>query len=233
MSNFNLNNFNDLMNQANQIISYGPSCQQQETSSQLKQNYLNAETNMISAPQQLHNAQKEYITNTQGVTGYNQFIDKELQEKADKIANTYQKKIDDDISTIKNEIKTYNGLLVNFNNIVDLYNKYKNENHRLETNLKKKSSDILTNDRKTYYEDQGISNLNTYYSFLIAAYAFIALVFLLSIFLVKTNISFMVRIFILILIVIYPFFCYGLFHLLYKLYNNIKEFFPSNAYRTL
>ena len=233
MSNFNLNNFNDLMNQANEIISCDSSCQQQQTSSQLKQNYLNAETNMISAPQQLHNAQKEYIINTQGVTSYNQFIDKELHEKADKIANTYQKKIDDDISTIKNEIKTYDGLLVNFNNIVDLYNKYKDENHKLETNLKNKSSDILTNDRKTYYEDQGISKLNTYYSFLIAAYAFIALVFLLSIFLVKTSISFMVRIFILILIVIYPFLCYGFFHLLYKLYNHIKGFFPSNAYRTL
>lgn len=233
MSSFNLNNFNDLINQANQLITCGPSCQQSQTSSQLKQNYLNAETNMISAPQQLFNAQKEYITYTKGVSGYNEFMDKELQTKADAIANTYQKKIDDEINVIKQKIQTYDGLSTNFNNLVDLYKKYKKENHMLETKLKDKSSDILTNDRKTYYEDQGISTLNTYNYFLIGVYAFIIIVFLLSIFLVKTSVKLSGRIFILILMVIYPFICYGFFHLLYKMYNRVKEYLPSNAYRNL
>lgn len=60
MPNFNLNNFNDLINQANQLISCGPSCSQNQTTTQLKQNYLDAQTNMISAPQQLLTAQKIY-----------------------------------------------------------------------------------------------------------------------------------------------------------------------------
>lgn len=233
MANFNLNNFNDLMSQANQLISCGPSCQQQNTASQLRQNYLDAETNMVSAPQQLFSAQKAYYTYTEGESGYNEFINKELQEKADKIANTYQVKIDDDIDITKSKIETYQGLLVNFNNIIDLYNKYKNENSILENKLKNKSSDILTNDRKTYYEDQGINKLNSFYYFLIIIYGLTVIVFLLSIFLVKTNINFSLRIFILVIMIMYPFICYGLFHFLYKLYNHIRSFFPSNAYRTL
>jgi len=233
MSSFNLNNFNDLMNQANQLITCGPSCQQQQSSSQLQQNYLNAEANMVSAPQQFKSAQKAYYTYTKGQSGYNEYIDKELNEKADKIASTYQEKIDRDISSDKEKIHMYQGLLVNFNNIIDLYKKYKTENDKLENNLKSKATDILTNDRKTYYEDQGIASLNTYYSILISIYIFVVVVFFLSIFLVKTNISFMVRIFILFFMIIYPFLCYGLFHLLFKLYNGIKGLFPSNVYRTL
>jgi len=233
MSNFNLNNFNDLMSQANQLITCGPSCQQQQSASQLQQNYLNAEANMVSAPQQFKSAQKAYYTYTKGQAGYNEYIDKDLNEKADAIANQYQEKIDRDISSDKEKIHTYQGLLDNFNNIIDLYKKYRRENHKLENNLKAKSSDILTNDRKTYYEDQGIASLNTYYSILISIYIFVVVVFFLSIFLVKTNVSFKVRFFILFLMIIYPFVCYGLFHLLYKLYNNIKGIFPSNAYRTL
>jgi hypothetical protein len=208
MSNFNLNNFNDLISQANQEIACGPSCQQNQTETQLRQNYLDAETNLESAPQQLFNAQKSYYTYTQGESGYNDFITNELQEKANTIANTYKNKIDGDIVTVKSKIETYQGLLVNFNNILDLYNKYKNENEMLENNLKNKSSDILTNDRKTYYEDQGIIKLNSFYYFLILIYAFFVVVFLLSIFLVKTNVKISIRIFILIIMIIYPFICY-------------------------
>ena len=233
MSNFNLNNFNDLMSQANQVISCGPSCQQQNTSSQLKQNYLDAETNMISAPQQLFNAQKAYYTYTEGESGYNEFIDKELQDKAATISNTYQIKIDGEIISIKANIETYQGLLVNFNNIIDLYNKYKKENSILENKLKNKSSDILTNDRKTYYEDQGINKLNSFYYFFIIIYGLVVTVFFFSILLVKTTVKISIRVLILFLMLLYPFICYGLFHLLYNLYNHIKGFFPKNAYRTL
>uniref|UniRef100_A0A6C0JK27 Uncharacterized protein n=1 Tax=viral metagenome TaxID=1070528 RepID=A0A6C0JK27_9ZZZZ len=231
MSNtFNLNNFNDLMNQANQLLTCGPSCMQQQKSQQLEQNYLDAETNMVNAPQKLFSAKKAYITYTQGETGYNDYMDKDLQEKADAIASAYQTKFNTDVSVAKNQINTYDGLVINFNNVVDLYKKYKRENNELEKKLKARSSDTLTNDRKTYYEDQGISRLKTYYYFLLFVYAFIVLVFLLAIFLVKTNVKITTRIFILFLLIIYPFVCIWVFHLLYKLFNYIKSYDPKNVY---
>jgi hypothetical protein len=233
MSNFNLNNLNDLINQANQLINCGPSCSQNQTTTQLKQNYLDAQTNMISAPQQLLTAQKKYITYTEGESGYNEFLDKQLEEKADTVAKSYQTKFNDDVEIIKQKNKIYDGLVINYNNLIDLYKKYKIENDKMIYVLKNKSSDILTNDRKTYYEDQGITTLKTYNFLLLSFYAFIVVVFLLSILLVKSNVKLSTRIFILFLMVIYPFICYGFFHLLYKLFNDIKSHFPSNAYRNI
>jgi hypothetical protein len=200
---------------------------------QLQQNYLDAETNMISAPQQLLTAQKKYISHTEGESGYNEFLDKELEEKADTVANSYQIKFNSDVEIIKQKNKIYDGLVINYNNLIDLYKKYKIENDKMIYVLKNKSSDILTNDRKTYYEDQGITTLKTYYFLFLCFYIFIVVVFLLSILLVKSNVKLSTRIFILFLMVIYPFICYGFFHLLYKLFNQIRSYFPSNAYRNL
>jgi len=232
-ANFSLDNFNELMNQANQIITCGPSCMQQNKSQQLEQNYLDAETNMVNAPQQLFTAKKEFITYTKGENGYNQYIDSQLQEKADEIAKTYQTKINNDITKIKTQLKTYNGLLLNFTNVYDLYKKYKVENAMLEKKLKGKTSDTLTNDRKTYYEEQGINNLKFFYIIFLCIYGFIVLVFLLSIFLVKTSVKFSIRIVIFVLLVIYPFVCYWIFHLLYKFFIYIKSYFPKNVYNNL
>jgi hypothetical protein len=233
MSNFNLNNFNDLINQANQLITCGPECSQNQKTMQLEQNYLDAQTNVISAPQQLVSAEKNYITYTTGESGYNEFLDKQLEEKADTIAKSYQANFDSDVNIIKQKNNVYDGLVVNYNNLIDLYKKYKIENDKMIHVLKNKSSDILTNDRKTYYEDQGITTLKTYYFLFLCIYIFIVVVFLLSIILVKSNVKFTTRIFILVFMVLYPFLCYGFFHLLYKLFNQIRSYFPSNAYRNI
>ena len=71
-SNFNINDFNNFVSQANQAITCGPSCMEKEKSQQLEKNYLDAETNVASAPQQLFTAKKEYISYTQGESGYNE-----------------------------------------------------------------------------------------------------------------------------------------------------------------
>ena len=79
-----------------------------------------------------------------------------LQEKAEEISNKFIEFFKTDSQEIKTQIETYHGLLLNFKNVVDLYLKYKTENVELVKNLKQESSDILTNERKTYYEDQKI-----------------------------------------------------------------------------
>ena len=76
LTNFNINDFNNFLTKANETISCGPSCMEKQQSQQLEQNYLDAETNVASAPQQLFTAKKEYITYTQGESGYNEYIDK-------------------------------------------------------------------------------------------------------------------------------------------------------------
>jgi len=232
-TNFNINDFNNFLAQANESITCGPSCMEKEKSQQLEKNYLDAETNVASAPEQLFTAKKEYITYTQGESGYNEYIDKELQNKAETITSNYQTKFNNSINTIKTNIQIYDGLLINFNNVVDLYKKYKKENNDLEKKLKITSSDTLTNDRKNYYEDQGINRIKMYYYFLLFVYVFIVFVFLLSVFLVKTDVKLSIRLLILFLLIIYPFVCYWFFYFLQNFFVYIKGYFPNNVYRNL
>jgi predicted DNA-binding protein YlxM (UPF0122 family) len=228
LSKFNVNDFNNLIKAANETISCGPECMNQKQSKQLQQNFLDAEINVASAPQKLFNATKDLITYTQGEAGYTTYIDNDLQKKAEAIVTMFQNKFNVDVNNIVNNIKNYQGLLINFDNIFDLYNKYKSENRELEKKLKNKSSDTLTNDRKSYYEDEGLNRLKIYYYFFLFVYIFIVVVFILSIFLVKTEVKVTSRIFILILLILYPFVCYWFVLLLHKLFEYIKRFFPMN-----
>jgi hypothetical protein len=204
-SNFNMNNFNDLINQANKLISCGPSCQKEKQSELLKQKYLEAQYNVTHAPEELSEATKNYIIYTQGDSEYNDYLDKDLEKKADAIISMYKTNLTSDINNIQTNLTTYKGLQINYDNIIDLYKKYKNENDSLEKKLKGKTSDIITNDRKTFYKDQTIDQLNGYYYFLFFVYVLVVIVYFLSIFLVNSNVNLSIRILVLILMIMYPF----------------------------
>jgi hypothetical protein len=143
-------------------------------------------------------------------------------------APAFYSAVEHTVNTITINIKNYEGILINFDNIYDLYNKYKSENIELEKKLKITTSDTLTNDRKSYYEDEGLKRLKIYYYFFLFVYIFIVVVFILSIFLVKTEVKLTSRILILILLLLYPFMCYWILRLFYKLFRYIKSFFPMN-----
>jgi hypothetical protein len=98
-----------------------------------------------------------------GDTRKNEMIEQELTQKADLAVNTRTKKINDSIQIITSQIETYNGLLINLKNVIELERTYRIENNQLFKQLKDNTHDVLTNDRKTYYEDQQNDILNTYY----------------------------------------------------------------------
>jgi hypothetical protein len=88
-----------------------------------------------------------------------------------RIANETSKKFNEDATKIQTQIDAYNGLFLNYENVVDLYKKYKRENEELFIEVKDETNDILTNERKTYYEDQQIDSLKFYYYyFLVTIY---------------------------------------------------------------
>ena len=230
LNTFDLNGFNSLVRQANESISCDAACMQERERQQLLQQYLDAGTNVVNAPQLLISAQKNFITFTQGENGYNEFLDNDLQSKADLFVKTYQSKFDRDVNLILTNIKTFEGFLVNFNNVVDLYKKYKMENNDLEKQLKITTSDTLTNDRKAYYEDEGLQRLRTYYYFFLFIYIIVVVVFILAMFLVKTNVTISKRIFILLLLISYPFVCIWLFRIIRNIFKRGMDYLPKNVY---
>lgn len=228
---FDINKFNTFIQQASQTIACGPQCQQNKTSEQLKQKYLNSQTNLASADYQVHMAQKNYVTFTKGELAYNELQDEQLKEKAHLITKAFKTNFDNEIQNLKINIGTYNGLLVNLKNVFELYEKYKRENKELFHELKDDTSDILTNSRKTFYQDQGIQNLDFYYYYiLIIIYGVLIICFVLFSFIYPTQLSRKARIGIFILLNFLPFIASKLLGLFLFMAYQLYSLLPKNTH---
>jgi len=153
---FNLDNFNSFLENANSQLLCGTECQQKKNSQQLHQNYLNAVTNVQTAPSQLNEAEKAWISYSQGPAAYTQMQNTNFTEKAQSIVDKFVKKFNREASEITDQIQTYTGVFNNCANVYDLYIKYKDENVELTKMLTDDNADVNTNNRKTYYENQEV-----------------------------------------------------------------------------
>ena len=234
LNNFDMDQFNQLVNQASDSILCDANCQKDRESNTLKQKYLNAQTNLYTAPSQLRAAEKNYYIYAEGESAYDEIQEMELQTTVDKITDTYKTNFDNKAAQVKTQIDTYSGLFLNFENVYDLYDKYKKRNIELLTELKDETNDVLTNERKTYYEDQGIDNLKFYYYYFLFT-VYIVCIILFGFFSLKypSQYSIVARICIFIFLIVLPFissFILGNFiYLLHETYNLL----PKNVYNNV
>jgi hypothetical protein len=226
-----MNKFNTLMSQASDAILCNSECRQKREAEKLKQNYQNAQTNLASASNQVEVAQKNYVTFTQGSSAYNELLDNQLQQKAQLIADKFNEIFNEETIKIKSQINTYNGLLINFKNVFDLERKYRKENSELHKELKEETNDVLTNERKTYYQDQNIDSLKFYYYyFLLSIYVIFVLCFAVFTVIYPSQTSWKVRLALLVIFIVLPFFSTWILgkiiYLIYEAYNLL----PKNVY---
>jgi hypothetical protein len=229
-----LDKFNSLINQASQAMSCNSECQRKKTEDKLKQKYVNAQTNLATAPERVTTSMKNYMVFAEGTPAYNVYLDKTLETKSTHIATQFKTKFTEDSGKFVSSIKTYNGLLINLHNVADLYKKYKSENIHLFKQLKDDTSDVLTNERKTYYQDQGIDTLKFFYSyFLITIYAICVIGFGVSSFMFPSKFGWKIRIGILVGLILLPFICTWILALIVKSLHKIYSVLPSNAHLSL
>lgn len=229
---FDINKFNSFLDAASKQIMCDSECQKLKQSEDLKNKYLNAKSNLLLAEPQYENAKKNYYTYISGENGYNDMVEKELDEKADLIINKYKDSFKNDLDAAKAQIDTYNGITYNVNNIFELYDKYKTENIRLFKQLKKNTNDVLTNERKTFYEDQEISTLKSfYYYILLIIYIIIVGFFIFFSLTRQTQSSFKTKISLIILFIVLPFIStWILGKIIYFIYF-IFGLLPKNVYK--
>jgi len=229
-NNIDVNKFNNFLDNANKILSCDSNCQEQKKKNDLKKKYLEAKTNLLTAPNQVETSYKNYLTYTKGDSAYNEYQESQLQEKAEMVITTFQSNFNDEIENIKTSYDTYSGLLLNFAHIVELYTKLVKENAALTLEVKNKTSDVLTNDRKTYYEDQSIDNLIFYHRIFMFFYIICLIVFAVSIFVFPSTSTKGTLIAILIFFIIYPFICVRIFKFIYYIKDLIMGLFPKDVY---
>ena len=229
-NNIDVNKFNDFLDNANNVLSCDSNCQEKKKKNELKNKYLEAKTNLLTAPVQVETSYKNYLTYTKGDTAYNEYHENELQQKAETVITTFKTNFSDGIEKAKESYDTYSGLLLNFANIVEFYKKLVKENKILTLAVKNKTSDVLTNDRKTYYEDQTIDNLAFYHTIIMSIYIIFLIGFAVSIFVFPSASSKGSLLAILIFFIIYPFICVRIFNFFYYIKDIIMGVFPKDVY---
>lgn len=228
---FDINKFNTMVNQATDAILCNADCRKQRQSDLLEQKLTEAKVNLQTAPQQYQVAEKNYVTFTQGTGAYNELRDKKLQEAADKIATAFLENFNEDLSLVNSQINTYEGLLINYRNVLDLFKKYATENAKLKKELKEEANDVLTNERKTFYEDQNIGSLkNVYFYFLLVIYIIFTISFGIFSFTFPSQKSMVTRILTFAFLLMLPFFSTWILGMFIALCYAIYNMLPKNVY---
>jgi hypothetical protein len=225
-----MNQFNSLLQKSQKAMLCGPDCQKAEATRTLEQNYLAAQVNVQTAPAQLQEAAKNFFSYTQGPAGYRSHLNKDLQSKADDIVEKLKNTFGENMSSAKTLTGTYTTQLINSQYAKEIYDKYLEENKKYKIRLQDDSYDIFTNDRKTYYEDQGIDSLKWWYTLFFRLYAILIFAYILFLFISQSNYSIFIRIFILLGLILYPFAAPRIFNYLVQIYYRIISVLPKNTY---
>lgn len=224
------NQINDLIKMAGEKIACGPDCEKQKKTSELYQDYLNSQTNYLTAPEQVKTAAKKYYVETRGTAAYNDFNKNQLTITADLISEKLSEKFNQQISDAHSFNKLYNTDLINAENTQELYKYYLDKNKTLISDVTKASSDIYTNDRRSYYESQELENLEWWYTIEIWIYALVVLTFIVfSIFGTPIR-SRKVLLIAIVIMICYPFVSTTIALYILSCVKWLFSFFPKNVY---
>ena len=242
-NNMSVDKFNDFINKATEVLSCDSKCQEEKKRVDLKHKYLESKTNLLTAPSQVETSYKNYLTFTKGDSAFNEYKEHQLEIKAEKTAEIFKGTFHEAIENTKTSLKTYTGLLLNFTHVVEFYESLKKENVALSLEVKDTTSDLLTNDRKTFYEDQKIDSLYFYYKILLFIYVIVCGFYVnWTLFKLYKRMGekgeplknrILIPLLLLIVFSIYPFLTTTIFYYIFKLYNLLISMLPKNVYTTI
>jgi hypothetical protein len=229
---FDTSKINSLFAEVQKMINCDPECQQKREAEKLRLRYEFSKANLSSAPANVEATHKNYVTFTEGESAWNSLYEKQLKEEVEKKANDFKNKQDEMKKQIQRQLGSYGGVLLNYKNIVELYLKYKKENAELVKDLKNSSNDVLTNERKTYYQDQQSDVLKFYYYYIILLIYVICVIFFGVIsFIFPSQISWKIRLGVFILLILLPFISTRLLGIFIYIINEIYNMLPKNIYK--
>jgi hypothetical protein len=224
-----LDKVNALIQQASDTIACDANCQKDKKTGDLKQIFLDAQSNVQNAPLKLNEAAKNYYVFSSGESGYNEYLDKDLSAKANKITTDIENNFNANVMQVTKSINMLDGISLNRQNIIDLLQTFEDENDKLNEQIENTENKTLTNDRKMYYEEEGISGLTFYYNVMMFFYVSIIIVFCVLMITNQSTYNVGQKLFILLFLVLYPYFSSRVFNWILKTLEAIKNMLPRNT----
>jgi len=226
---------NSLIDNATKLIMCPPgsACEKENVSAELNRELQDAIVNEQVAPLRLANAKRYYYTYTQGKSGYNGMLEKELQEKSRLITKQIGDKFIEEVKNAVTMNMFFNTAQLNSENTVELYNEYLKKNAEMAEIIKGSRGDVLTNDRKTYYETEAMEKLKMWYTVIISIYWILVVTFILSIFFSTSTMSRTKQIVLVVMLVLYPFIIHKVVVYFYNLFSTTIKNTETNIYMDL
>ena len=226
---------NSLIDNATKLIMCPPgsACEKENVSAELNRELQDAIINEQVAPLRLANAKRYYYTYTQGKSIYNGMLEKELQEKSRLITNQIGDKFIEEVKNAVTMNMFFNTAQLNSENTVELYNEYVKKNAEMAKIIDSSRGDVLTNDRKTYYETEAMENLKMWYMLIISIYWILVVTFILSIFFSTSTMSRTKQIILVVLLILYPFIIHKVVVYFYNLFSTTIQNTETNIYMDL
>lgn len=229
----NQDQINDLLNKSAEALLCGPDCQKTKITDELKQKYLDAETNVKIAPTKLEQTKKNYYVYKEGRPFYDNMLEDELKQKAEKISELLGESFNEEVSSALTMNQYLNTALINSQYTSELFKKYSSENQELKLQLRNSRGDILTNDRKTYYETDALNQLQLWYRFWWYIYYILILVFTIALVVSPSQLTMIKKVVIFVLLLFYPYYIDYIVRWVQGIYKNIYNSLPKNVYNDL
>jgi hypothetical protein len=229
----NQDKINDLLNKSAEALLCGPDCQKMKITDELKQKYLDAETNIQTAPIKLEQTKKNYYVYKEGRPFYDNMLEEELKQKAEKISELLGETFNEEFSSALTMNQYLNTALINSEYTSELFKKYTSDNQELKLQLRNSRGDILTNDRKTYYETDALNQLQLWYRFWWYIYYMLVIVFTIAIFVSPSQLTMIKKAVIFVLLIFYPYYIDYIVRWVQGLYMSIYNRLPKNVYNDL
>ena len=153
-----------------------PSLREQKIQ-ELEEKVEDAKRQLNVAPDDFHDAEREYIEYTKGIPYYRETQEEKLKKDWKKlkckIAQTWRPVFDDHGTRIENYEQNYN----THENTLKSYLEYlQNDNQQFKQDLQSNDGDLRVQQRKSYYENQALSERNSTISYVLGVYYVILLV---------------------------------------------------------
>lgn len=229
------NQINQLVAQSSQSLLCGPGteCERAKNTEDLQKKYLAAQTTVQNAPYLESHAEKDFYVYTQGDAAYNALVNKRLREKAEAKANEFLSTFNENVTNATQLNDILSSLTTNYQHVLELSNTYLEENSILKAKIETFGTDLVTSDRKTFYEIQNYDILKSWYTIWYWMYYVLVVVFAVGIFISKSSYSLIAKIGLLVLFALYPYIInYIVFYLL-KTIANVVSLLPKNIYTNL
>jgi len=223
-----------LLEQSLTTLSCGPTCQQIKVENELNQKYLDAQTNMQTAQVQLETTRKNYYVFKEGRPYYDNMLEEELKKKSEIMGKLLSDNFQEEIANAKLMNTYYNTELTNSSYTKELYAVYLEKNKLIQAAIKNNHADVLTNDRKTYYETEALEDLKNWYTFFLGAFYLFAMPIFAYALITKSSIGFLsIRLLIVTIILFYPSYVDPMVRSIYEFFHSFWKKLPKNVYNDL